>query len=87
MVNKLTCEGQLNQKVVDPTRGKNILDVVLVKPDELHRETEVIDGISDHEAVFVVVKSKCERKEGCKSRNIKQYHMVDKSGVREISEK
>ena len=56
--------------------------MLLIKPDELYKETEVIDGISDHEAVIVVVKIKCDRKEGCISRTIRQCHMVDKIGTR-----
>lgn len=41
----------LGQTVVEPTRGRNILDLVLTNQPELVTSSAVVDGISDHNAV------------------------------------
>lgn len=41
----------LEQTVLEPTRGGNILDLVLTNQPELVTSSAVVDGISDHNAV------------------------------------
>lgn len=55
-VNKLVWEGNLWQTGREATRGGNLLDVFLVRPKEIWKETEVVEGICDHKAVVMVVK-------------------------------
>ena len=40
-------------KVNAPTRGSNILDIFLTNRPSLIEACEIVDGISDHEAVMV----------------------------------
>ena len=41
------------QLITNPTRGKNVVDLFITFNDSLIIKTQVIPGISDHDAVFV----------------------------------
>ena len=41
------------QLITNPTRGKNVVDLFITNNDSLIIKTQVIPGISDHDAVFV----------------------------------
>merc|ERR1712112_452987 len=43
----------LTQTVSEPTRGNNILDLFFTNTSSLTDKSEVVSGISDHEAVIV----------------------------------
>ena len=43
----------LKQIVSEPTRGKNILDLFFTNNTELIDKTEIVSGVSDHEAVII----------------------------------
>ena len=45
-------EFALDQLVTEPTRGRNILDLIFSSHPESISNIEVIPGISDHEAVY-----------------------------------
>ena len=51
----ITQDNNLIQCVADPTRGSNILDLVLSTNDSVIKSCEVVPGISDHEAVLTSV--------------------------------
>ncbi len=53
LVNRLVGEGGLAQVVDRPTRQEALLDVYLIRPQELFLSCDVIEGISDHKAVLV----------------------------------
>ena len=40
------------QLITNPTRGKNVVDLFITNNDSLIVKTQVIPGISDHDAVF-----------------------------------
>ena len=46
----LICELGLSQTVDRPTRGKNILDLFFTSNLDLHQKSQVIPGVSDHDA-------------------------------------
>ena len=43
----------LKQIVSEPTRGNNILDLFFTNNTELIDKTEIVSGVSDHEAVII----------------------------------
>ena len=43
----------LSQTVLEPTRGNNILDLFFTNNKDLIKKSEVISGVSDHEAVVI----------------------------------
>ena len=55
---ELLQEHSLLQKVLEPTRGANALDLLLTNDTDLVNDIEVVDGIpgSDHDAIKVTIK-------------------------------
>ena len=53
-VNVEPCHG-LCQIVEEPTRGSNILDLIVTNYPASFRRTEIIPGVSDHDIVFTEV--------------------------------
>jgi hypothetical protein len=41
--------------VEEPTRGTNILDLIITNYPEIFRRTEVMPGLSDHDIVYTEV--------------------------------
>ena len=48
----LICDLGLSQTVDRPTRGNNTLDLYFTNNLDLHQKSQVIPGVSDHEAVL-----------------------------------
>ena len=46
---------RLIQLVEEPTRGTNILDLIITNYPESFRRTEVMPGLSDHDIVYTAV--------------------------------
>jgi Reverse transcriptase (RNA-dependent DNA polymerase)/Endonuclease-reverse transcriptase len=73
----------INEGTRDTNTGKcNLLDVVLVKPEELLYYSEVVEGISDHKITVVELKIDSNVKEDVvNSREILLYHKADKAKI------
>ncbi|KAF4530422.1 hypothetical protein B566_EDAN018521 [Ephemera danica] len=72
----------------DTNTGKcNLLDVILVRPDDIVYSSEVIDGISDHKIAIVELQYTLDtkREEGCEE-SIYQYHRADKEKIQSMLE-
>ncbi len=67
----------LTQTVEEPTKGKNILDLVLVTSPGLVEDVQSIPGISDHQAVTIkyTARIKINKKP---ERTIYKYDRADK---------
>ena len=72
----LTCDLGLSQTVDRPTRGNNILDIFLTSHLDLHQNSQVIPGVSDHEAVLIENKLSIKTKRPTK-REIKLWKEAD----------
>ena len=84
MANRMIWESGMIQVVSEPTRGNNTLDVVLIKPNELWKQTSVLDGICDHKLLLVDLSIRAEKKLNKRERVVKQYHMVDQVALNEF---
>ena len=64
----------LSQHVLEPTRGKNVLDIVLSSQKEFVDNVKICEplGCSDHKQIYFIIKVKGERKR--KIRYRKQFH-------------
>lgn len=87
IVNTLINEG-MTQVVSGMTRDNNnggsLLDVVLVRPEDIWCSSEVVEGISDHRAVLVVVEGGERRVDKERGSMISwKYGSADKDRVRE----
>lgn len=74
LVNKLIWEGDLWQTVSQPTRGDNKLDVMLLRPKDIWRSTETVEGMCDHKAVIMEVEIEGKRGRGGREKSIKMYN-------------
>ena len=66
----------LQQMVLEPTRGSNILDIILTNTPDLIPRVEVIPGLSDHCIVFAEYNVKVDRKKNA-LRQIFLYRRAD----------
>src|SRR5215475_7593352 len=55
-INSLIWENDFRQVIDSPTRGDALLDVFFVRPESTVSHSEVIQGVSDHQAVILEVK-------------------------------
>ena len=60
----------LSQTVTEPTRGDNILDLFFTNNLDLVKNTKVISGVSDHEAVIIESKLYLKTKKTKKRKNL-----------------
>ena len=72
----------LEQMVLEPTREKNILDIVLTNSPDLIPRLEVIPGLSDHDIVFFEFSVKLDRKKNA-LRQIMLYKRADWQAIKE----
>ena len=77
----LICELGLSQTVDRPTRGKNILDLVFTSNLDLHQKSQVIPGVSDHDAVLTESKLFFKIKKPNR-REIKLWNKADMTKLR-----
>jgi hypothetical protein len=57
-ISNLIWENDYSQVIDGPTRGDALLDVFLVRPESSVSHSGIIQGVSDHQAVFLEVKWK-----------------------------
>ena len=83
-MNGIIREGGLTQVVEEPTRESNTLDVFLLKPLDSLIRTSTIPGISDHNAVELVLKWNVPKRSSV-SKNVElfQYRNADNIGFQE----
>ena len=78
----VTVENGLDQVVDKPTRGNNILDLVLTNNTNVIRKIEVEPGLGDHEMVRVELDLKLKRKKANK-RKVFIRQKADEKGIKE----
>lgn len=71
----------LHQFVREPTRGNNILDLILTNTPEIVLSTTVIPGISDHRAVISEMKLGYVKTVGSKGRQVYNYGKANVDGI------
>lgn len=71
----------LHQLVREPTRGNNILDLILTNTPEIVLSTTVIPGISDHRAVISEMKLGYVKTVGSKCRQVYNYGKANVDGI------
>lgn len=74
-------DNNITQMVQDPTRGNHILDLFLTNNPSRVNRAQVIPGISDHDAVLVVINTSARMKTQ-KPRKIHLYKKADWDGLR-----
>ena len=52
LINSLVWENRYSQVVGGPTRGDALLDVFLVRPESSITYRDIVQGVSDHQAVY-----------------------------------
>jgi hypothetical protein len=77
----LLMEGGLEQYVTEGTRGNSVLDVFLVRPQELDGQVELIEGISDHKGVILEVNINRKKNKDCSGKVSWLYSKTDKAGL------
>ena len=70
----LVQESFLSQHVLEPTRGKNVLDIVLSSQKEFFDHVKICEplGCSDHNQIYITIKVKEERNRKIWYRNFSQ---------------
>ena len=73
----------LSQHVLEPTRGKNVLDIVLSSQKECVGSVKICEplGCSDHNQIYFIIKVKGERKRNIRYR--KNFHKGRYTDTRE----
>jgi hypothetical protein len=81
LINCLIWENDFRQVIDGPTRGEALLDVFLVRPDSTVSHSEVLQGISDHQAVLLEVKWRDTYSNPREDRLIPIYNKADVIGL------
>jgi hypothetical protein len=79
-VNRLAGESGYTQAVKNPTRGDALLDVYLVRPENLSTSGSVIEGVSDHCGVSLEVEWEEKFCRPIVERRVPVYHTADTMG-------
>jgi Reverse transcriptase (RNA-dependent DNA polymerase)/Endonuclease-reverse transcriptase len=69
-----------------PSGGNNILDVTLIRPEEIWMETTIVDGISDHRIPLVRLMLETE-KEDLQNKQVWYYKRARAKAIREAFKK
>jgi hypothetical protein len=81
LVNNLIWENDFRQVIDSPIRGDALLDVFLVRPESTVRHSEVLQGVSDHQAVILEVKWRDTYSNPQEERFIPIYNKTDIIGL------
>ena len=75
-------ENGLVQEVIEPTREKNILDLIATNIHERVNKTEVLPGISDHRCTLIEISMRVNRRKQAPHK-IYLYKRADWQGLRD----
>ena len=81
LINRLIWENDFRQQGDSPTRGGALLDVFLVRPESTVSHSEVIQGVSDHQAVILEVKWRDTYNNPQEEKLIPIYNKTDSIGL------
>ena len=83
----MSIDSFLSQHVLEPTRGKNVLDIVLTSQKEFVDNVDICEplGCIDHNQIYVIIKIKGEQNRKIRYRN--HLHKGRYKNMREYLEK
>jgi len=72
----------LEQLVLEPTQGKNVLDLIFCSRPHIISNINIVPGMSDHEAIVFNLNAGNKRVIEDNRRSIFQYHKVNLEGLK-----